>query len=103
MTVLSVDGRVHRRVAQPPSCVAFELDGMDCIAKLTVRCAQSGVSSSARKSVSDGWPIILSSLKSMLETGEPLGVTSAEAANVRKKRRSRVCATTRPQTCGSWE
>jgi hypothetical protein len=27
-----------------------------------------------------GWPAILSSLKSLLETGEPLAISSAEAA-----------------------
>ena len=65
---------------EPPSRVTFELERMADVVKLTLTHDQFGVSSSVLKGVSDGWPIILSSLKSMLETGEPLAVTSAEAA-----------------------
>jgi uncharacterized protein YndB with AHSA1/START domain len=65
---------------EPPSRVTFELEGMTDVVKLTLTHGQFGASESALKGVSNGWPIILSSLKSMLETGEPLGVTSAEAA-----------------------
>jgi len=65
---------------EPPSRVTFELERMGDVVKLVLTHDQSGAAASARKGGSDGWPIILSSLKSMLETGDPLAVTSAEAA-----------------------
>jgi uncharacterized protein YndB with AHSA1/START domain len=65
---------------EPPSRVTFELERMGDVVKLVLTHEQFGASSGVRKGGSDGWPIILSSLKSMLETGDPLAVTSAEAA-----------------------
>jgi len=65
---------------EPPSRVTFELKRVADVVKLTLTHAQSGAGSSSLKGVGEGWSIILSSLKSMLETGEPLAITSAEAA-----------------------
>jgi uncharacterized protein YndB with AHSA1/START domain len=65
---------------EPPSRVTFELEPLGDVVKLTVTHDQFGPGSAVLKGVSNGWPIILASLKSLLETGMPLAVTSAEAA-----------------------
>jgi len=63
-----------------PSRVTFEIEpeGKDC--KLTVTHDELEAGGKVAQVVRSGWPAILCSLKSLLETGEPLAITSAEAA-----------------------
>jgi uncharacterized protein YndB with AHSA1/START domain len=65
---------------EPPSRVTFELEPMGDVVKLITTHDQFEPGSAVLKGVSDGWPSILASLKSLLETGEPLAMTSAAAA-----------------------
>jgi DNA-binding transcriptional ArsR family regulator/uncharacterized protein YndB with AHSA1/START domain len=66
------------------SRVAFYLEPVGQMVKLTVVHDEFEPGSSMWEMVSKGWPLVLSSLKTLLETGEPLNVDS-EAA--RKDRR----------------
>ncbi len=58
--------------AEPRSKVRFELEPAGDAVKLTVVHDGFPDGSTARDMVSEGWPALLSSLKSLLETGEPL-------------------------------
>lgn len=65
------------------SRVTFEVVPYDNMVKLTVTHAELEAGSAMATSISRGWPIVLSSLKSFLETGEPLDLYAkprAEAA-----------------------
>ena len=53
----------------PPSRVSFTIEGFGPLARLTLR---NEASPKLIQLVSGGWPAILSSLKSLLETGNPL-------------------------------
>jgi uncharacterized protein YndB with AHSA1/START domain len=54
---------------EKPSRVTFELESMGGEVKLTVTHAGFETGSKVRGAVSNGWPLVLSSLKSLLETG----------------------------------
>jgi uncharacterized protein YndB with AHSA1/START domain len=54
------------------SRVTFELEPIDEMVKLTVTHDQLIPGSSMEKGVNQGWPRVLSSLKTFLETGKPL-------------------------------
>ena len=58
--------------AEPPSRVTFELEPQKDQVKLTVVHDKFEPGSKALESVSRGWPLVLSSLKSYLETGKVL-------------------------------
>jgi len=58
---------VFRR--EKPSRVTFELEPMGVEVKLTVTHDEFEPGSKMRVAVSNGWPLVLSSLKSLLETG----------------------------------
>jgi uncharacterized protein YndB with AHSA1/START domain len=58
------------------SRLTYELEAMGSSVKLTVTHTMDQKDSKLVKAVSKGWPSILSSLKSLLETGEPLEGTS---------------------------
>jgi uncharacterized protein YndB with AHSA1/START domain len=59
--------------AEPRSTVAFDLDSDDKgVAKLTVVHGVFGPASKVHQGISAGWPAVLSSLKTILETGSPL-------------------------------
>jgi uncharacterized protein YndB with AHSA1/START domain len=58
--------------AEPPSRVTFELEPQKDQVKLTVVHDKFELGSKALESVSRGWPLVLSSLKSYLETGKVL-------------------------------
>jgi uncharacterized protein YndB with AHSA1/START domain len=78
---------VFRR--EKPSRVPFELEptgGPEV--KLTVTHDEFEPGSKVHAAVSNGWPIILSSLKSLLETGRPSASTSAEQRMTRASARS---------------
>ncbi|HLH47612.1 MAG TPA: metalloregulator ArsR/SmtB family transcription factor [Acidimicrobiales bacterium] len=63
--------------AEPRSKVTFELQPVDELVKLTVVHDGFQPGSAMLESISDGWPWILSALKSLLETDEPLLVPPA--------------------------
>jgi uncharacterized protein YndB with AHSA1/START domain len=60
---------------EPPSKVTYELMDEDGATKLTVTHQDFPPNSEVLKGVSEGWPQILSSLKSYLERGAPLALT----------------------------
>jgi aminoglycoside 6'-N-acetyltransferase len=74
----------HRRLVQtfrplsgefrhePPSRVELTVEGDGAVTRLTVRHEGFGPDSSVYAACRDGWPYILSSLKTLLETGRPL-------------------------------
>lgn len=64
----------HRR--ERPSRVTFELEPLDWGVKLTLIHSEAEEDSATLETTRHGWPAILSSLKSLLETGSPLGFTS---------------------------
>jgi hypothetical protein len=57
------------------SRVAFNIEPVGEMAKLTVVHDDFEPGSTAATMVRNGWPIYLSSLKTLLETGEPLAST----------------------------
>jgi uncharacterized protein YndB with AHSA1/START domain/DNA-binding transcriptional ArsR family regulator len=57
------------------SRVAFDLEPVGELVKLTVVHDDFGPGSTAATMVRNGWPVFLSSLKTLLETGEPLAST----------------------------
>jgi uncharacterized protein YndB with AHSA1/START domain len=61
--------------AEGYSRASFELEKRGDSVKLTVTHESEKPGSKLIESVSGGWPAILSSLKSMLETGEPIEET----------------------------
>lgn len=66
-------------------CV-MEIEANGELTKLTVTHSIDKEGSKLVHAVSGGWPKILSSLKTLLETGAPLPVSASEAAEVMKKR-----------------
>ncbi len=64
---------------EPPSRVTFELEPIDDMVRLTITHDQLVPGSSMDRGIRTGWPRVLSSLKSFLETGKPLP-TWAKAA-----------------------
>jgi len=61
--------------AERRSRVAFDLEPVGEMVKLTVVHDDFAPGSTAATMVRNGWPVFLSSLKSLLETGEPLAST----------------------------
>lgn len=59
-------------VAEPRSTVAFDLEPRGPLTKLTVTHGGFEAGSTLRGMIGAGWPELLSSLKTLLETGEPL-------------------------------
>ena len=57
-----------------PSRVTFVLEPSDGTVKLTVTHEDFAEGSKTLPSISEGWPLVLSSLKSVLETGKPLSI-----------------------------
>ncbi len=54
------------------SRVTFEIDAVDTMPRLTVTHEDLEPDSDMLKGITNGWPRVLSSLKSLLETGRPL-------------------------------
>src|SRR5262245_3857040 len=63
-----------------PSRVRFELEPMGDAVRLTIVHDDFDPGSKVHAAISGGWPKVLAGLKSFLETGRTLGLTSAEAA-----------------------
>jgi uncharacterized protein YndB with AHSA1/START domain len=57
---------------EPSSRVAFDLETRGKVVKLTVTHDGFEEGSKTQRDISGGWPMVLSSLKSLLETGQPL-------------------------------
>jgi hypothetical protein len=60
----------HR--SEKPSQVTFELQPMGSLVKLTLTHEDFEPGSATFETTRHGWPAIMSSLKSLLETGNPL-------------------------------
>jgi uncharacterized protein YndB with AHSA1/START domain len=54
------------------SRVTFELEQMESMVRLTVTHDELAADSDMLRGISEGWPRVLSSLKTLLETGKPL-------------------------------
>jgi len=59
-----------------PSRVTFDLESLGLVIKCTVTHDELKAGDKASVGISEGWPIIMCSLKSFLETGKPLSITS---------------------------
>lgn len=57
---------------EPASTVTFELEPKESLVKLTVTHFDFPADSQILPMISKGWPLVISSLKSLLETNEPL-------------------------------
>ncbi|OFI39592.1 hypothetical protein BIU82_00490 [Arthrobacter sp. SW1] len=68
----AADEEVAAMAAEPRSQVAFDIEAMDGMVKLTVTHSGFEPGSAVLAGITDGWPGVVSSLKSMLETAEPL-------------------------------
>jgi DNA-binding transcriptional ArsR family regulator len=69
-----------RIAAEPRSRVAFEIDDLGDFVKLTVTHEGFEPGSEVLETISQGWPHILSNLKTVLETDETLSESQARAA-----------------------
>ncbi|MFE9661077.1 SRPBCC domain-containing protein [Streptomyces sp. NPDC005955] len=70
---VGLGGTVHERlVAEGRSTVSFALEPLGEVVKLTVVHEGPVPDSTVVAMVSEGWPLVLSSLKTLVETGEPL-------------------------------
>ena len=58
------------------SRVSFDLESLGPVVKCTVIHDELKIGEKVPAGVSEGWPIIMCSLKSFLETGKPLSITS---------------------------
>jgi uncharacterized protein YndB with AHSA1/START domain len=63
---------------ESPSRVTFDIEPEGDDTKLTVTHNELEAGGKVLEAVRNGWPAILSSLKSLLETGEPLALTQVE-------------------------
>lgn len=61
-------------LSDAPTKVSYEIEPMGDLVKLTVTHDEFDKQTETFHMVSNGWPPILSGLKTLLETGEPLGV-----------------------------
>ncbi len=64
--------------AEPPSRLTWQIEPMGATCKLTVTHEEMG--SATQEYTSGGWSYILSGLKTLLETGEPLRIGEPEAS-----------------------
>ena len=64
-----------------PSRVTFDLEPIGDETRLTLIHDEFEPKSRVLEGCRTGWPAILSSLKSLVETGEPLAISSADAAS----------------------
>ena len=60
--------------ADPPSRVTFELQPLEVVTKLTLT-HDHVAAGETFSNTSNGWPALMSSMKSLIETGEPLPFT----------------------------
>jgi hypothetical protein len=72
------DEFVRRAGNEPRSKVTFDIEPQGQVVKLTVTHEAFVAGSIVLEQVSQGWPALLSSLKTLLETGEPLPAGDGE-------------------------
>ena len=70
---------------EKPSRVTFDLEPVGSEVKLTLTHDEFEPGSKVHEAVCGGWPAVLSSLKSLLETGRALPMTSPEALECAKQ------------------
>lgn len=70
---------LQRIAAEPRSKVTFEIDDLGEMVRLTVTHDDFPVGSEVLPTISQGWPHILSNLKTLLETGDVLPAPAATA------------------------
>ena len=73
------DELVAKLAKEPRSKVTFEIEPAGELVKLTIVHEGFEPGSAMLESISGGWPMILSGLKTLLETGAPLGADSDAA------------------------
>jgi len=66
------NGHDAEAIADPPSRVTWEIEPVDGVCKLTLVHDGFASETATYRSIREGWTPILASLKSLLETGEPL-------------------------------
>jgi uncharacterized protein YndB with AHSA1/START domain len=66
------DGYLAKVAGEPRSKAAFDIEAVGQMSKLTVVHSDFIVGSTVLGSISEGWPVIVASFKTLLETGEPL-------------------------------
>jgi uncharacterized protein YndB with AHSA1/START domain len=74
--VLTWTNEFKPRLAGEPTRLTYDLEPEGENVKLTIIHESDTAESKMISAVSNGWPLILASLKSLLETGEPLPGTS---------------------------
>jgi uncharacterized protein YndB with AHSA1/START domain len=62
--------------SEAPSRVTFDIEALGDVVKLTITHDGFDEGSKTLDSISTGWPAILSSLKSLLESGKPLSISA---------------------------
>lgn len=77
-------GFIEAMKAEGHSRVTFELEPVPGAVKLTLTHDRFPNASKVREAVSTGWPAILSSLKTLMETGSPLPSGTPEEAAARR-------------------
>ena len=68
----SWNNRKDEAKGEGTSRVTFDLEPRGNVVKLTVTHDELGEDGKTLRDISGGWPLVLASLKSMLETGRPL-------------------------------
>jgi len=71
------DERFQEFASEPRSKISFEIEPQGELVKLTVIHEGFEPGSSVLEGVSQGWPAVIASLKTLLETGEPLPTAAA--------------------------
>ena len=71
---------------EKPSRVTFEIEPIGAEVKLTITHDEFEPGSKVHEAVGNGWPVIMASLKSLLETGRALAMTSPEAMENAKRK-----------------
>ena len=74
------DGTIANALDQRRSKITFDIEPVGTLCKLTVTHDDFDVGSPVLAGVSQGWPPILASLKTLLETGEPLALDPIDEA-----------------------
>ncbi len=64
--------------AEPPSRVTFEIEALEGVCRLQITHDRFAIGSGVYEQVRGGWSAIICSLKSLLETGEPLAIAGNE-------------------------
>ena len=70
--VLTWSEHQEKRLRHRQSRVAFEIEEMAGMARLTLTHDEFEAGSTMERQIASGWPRVLSSLKTLLETGKPL-------------------------------